>query len=270
MEGSFVKDVFLIVVILTGSISCTDRSEDNSLSVDGYMELGVPDPRKKWDMDDYTEAYNVLAKIKWEQPLKLPARDSNKSGLLFKHMVSLEYLSFLQDTTTSLNEKAERISEFIRVYDYWIDVYTIPILKKNHYHREILDIQLFNLRLMEAMLNLAHKINNSQDPADIALQYGYKSIKENYLISVDNGLKTQGNTSEFLKADLDRMADSIYTSVMRNKEWMDSNVVSEVRRSLHLVMDSTSSEYIRNKYKSLEKSLIAPDLKYLKSQHLMQ
>jgi hypothetical protein len=217
--------------------------------------MGMPDPARKWDMDDYTQAYNVLARIKWEQPLKLPAKGSNKSGLLFDHMVSLEYLSFLQDTTLSLNEMAERITGFTRVYDYWIDIYTNPTLKRNYYHREIIDIQLFNLRLTEAMVALAQKINRSDNPADIALRYGYDEIKENYLTCLSTDLKTQSYTSEFLDHDLDRMADSIYSSVMRNKDWMDSSDVSELRRSLRLVIDSTSSASIRKKYGSLESSL---------------
>lgn len=254
MKATFFKHFFLAALILTGS-SCTERREDNSLSVDAYVALGLPDPARKWDMEDYTQAHNVLARIKWERPFQLPVKDSEKSGLLFEHMVSLEYLSFLQDSTMSLNAKAERISEFIRIYDYWIDVYTNPTLERNYYNREIIDVQIFNLRLTEAMLNLAHEINRSDDPADIALQYGYGAIKGNYLACLNNYLQTQSYTSEFPDQDLERMADSIYNSVMRNKAWMDSSAVSELKRALRLVADSSSSNRIRNKYKNLEKSL---------------
>lgn len=250
------KHICLIVISLLVSFSCTNKSEDHSLSVEAYRELGVPDPGKKWEMADYTQAHNVLAKIKWERPLELPVKDSKKSGALFKHMLSLDYLSFLQDSTISRNEKAERISEFVTVYDYWIDVYINPTLKKNYYHRELIDINIFNIRLMEAMLNLAHEINKSDDPSDVVLQYGYTSVKMNYLTSLNNGLKTQSNTSQFLKKDLETMADSICASVLRNKEWMDSSVISELNQSFRLVMDSTSSDEIRHKYLSLEKALL--------------
>jgi hypothetical protein len=144
----------------------------------------------------------------------------------------------------------------------------VPTLKKNHYHREIVDLQIFNLEVMEDMLNLAHQINKSDDPADAALQYGYPSIKANYLTSLSNGLKTQNSTSEFLERDLNRMADSISASVMRNKEWMDSAAISELKRSLHSVMDSTSSDYIRSKYQSLEKSLVLAVPGHLNPQYL--
>lgn len=261
------KFFFPIFFILTGSLSCTDQREDNSLPVHAYVELGMPDPEKKWDMADYTEAHNVLAKIKWAQPLKLPAKESEKSGALFNHMVSLEGLSFLQDSAISLNEKAQRISEFTRVYDYWMDVYTNPTLKGNYYNREIVDVQLFNLSLTEAMLTLAHEINRSDDPADIALRYGYESIKGNYLGCISNDLRTQSYTSEFSEEDLRRMADSIFNSVVRNRGWMDSTAVSELRRSLRLVMDSTSSDYIKDKYRSLEELLSDGEARQLKSRY---
>jgi hypothetical protein len=255
MKVSTVKYVFLLVIILAG-FSCSEKRKDHSLSLDAYREAGMPDTNKKWNMADYMQAYNALAKIKWEQPLQLPRKDSEKSGSLFEHMVSRDYLSILRDSTMSLNAKAEQISGFIRIYDYWMDIYNVPMLTKNYYDREIVDFQIFNLQMMESMVNLAHQINESDDPADAALKYGYPSIKANYLTSLTNGLKTQNSTSGFLERDLNRMADSICASLMRNKEWMDSAAVSDVKRSLHSVMDSTSSDYIRSKYKSLEKSLV--------------
>lgn len=270
MVARLVNHFLLIVFILTGCSSGTDKREDNSLPLHAYVELGMPDPYKKWDMADYTQAHNVLAKIKWSEPFQLPAKESEKSGSLFEHMVSLEFLSFLQDSTLSLNDKAERISEFAKVYDYWIDVYTNPTLEGNFYNREIIDVQIFNLRLTEAMLNLAHEINRSDDPADIALQYGYRSIMENYVACLSNDLKTQSYTSAFYDHDLERMADSIFNSVMRNRKWLDSSTVSKLKTSLHLVMDSTSSDYIRNKYKNLEERLGEDDPRYLKSQYPTQ
>ena len=256
MEAGSVKFFFLILILLTGNYSCRNKSEDNSLSVKEYIELGVPDPGKKWEMADYTQAHNALAKIKWERPLQLPVKDSKKSETVFERMLSLDYLSFLQDSAISLNEKAERISEFVIVHDYWIDIYTNPALrKKNYYHRELIDICIFDLQLKEEMLKLAHEINKSDDPSDVALQYGYNSIKMNYLSALADALKIQRHTSQFLEKDRERITDSIYLSVTRNREWMDDSVIIELKRSLQLVMDSASSNYIRNKYMTLEKVL---------------
>ena len=256
MTARLIRVFLLMFTTATVIFSCANQTADESLSIEEYVKLGMPDPEKNWTMEDYKQAYNVLAKRKWTNPLQLPAKDSKNSGSLFEHMVSLEYLSFLNDSTISLNEKAQRISEFTRVYEYWMDVYKVPTLPDNHYHREILDVQIFNLRLMEAMVNLAQKINASDDPADRALQYGYESIKNNYLTSLYADLRTQSKATQFLKQDLDRMSDTIYSSVMRNQQWMDSSEINALTRTLNVVIDSTSSDYVRSKYQRLAESLV--------------
>jgi hypothetical protein len=255
MKSRFVKDTFPIVYILVFIFSCAHKRSDNSLTIDAYKELGMPDEKKKWDMTDYTQARNVLTRMKWEKPTQLPVKESKKSGLLFEHMLSLDYLSFLKDSTITLNEKAQRISEFGVVYDYWIDVYTIPTLKGNYYSREIIDIRIFNLRLTEAALNLAHEINKSNDPADIALQYGYPSIKRAYLECLINYLQPQSYGSGFAEDEMETMVDSIHHSVMRNKTRLDSNTVNELKHALRLATDSTSSDALKDKYKLLENHL---------------
>ncbi len=256
MTAHLIRVSLLTFILATVAFSCTDKTTtDESLSVEEYKKLGMPDPEKSWTMEEYKQAYNVLAKRKWTNPLQLPAKDSEKSGLLFEHMVSLEYLSFMNDSTISLNEKARLISEFTRVYEYWMDIYKVPTLPENHYHREILDVQIFNLHLMEAMVDLAQKINVSDDPADRALRYGYESIKNNYLTSLYADLRTQSKAAGFLKQDLDRMSDTIYSSVMRNQKWMDSSAINALTRTLQTVIDSTSSDYARSKYQRLAESL---------------
>ena len=51
---------------------------------------------------DYETAFYVLNTLKYEKPFALPAKDSEKSGILFSRMMNLENLSFLQDETLPL------------------------------------------------------------------------------------------------------------------------------------------------------------------------
>ena len=254
MNAISLKQIFLIALILTSIFSCSKKQVDKSLTLDAYLKLGVPDPAKVWDMNDFSQAYGALGKIKWDRPYELPVKDSKKSGLLFEHMLSFENMSFLHNSKLTLNEKAEYITAFVRVNRYWMDVYSNPVIG-NFYHRELIYIQIFNLGIMDNMVNLALEINKSNDPTAVVLKQGVKSIKIDYLDCLTTDLKTQSHTSQFLKKDLDTMADTVYASVMRHKEWMDSSAVNDLKQSLHLVMDSTSSDHIRNKYTTLEKSL---------------
>lgn len=236
--------------------SCTKETvDDDGLTIEEYLKRGVPDPEKRWTMEEFSQARVALGKIKWDQPYHLPRKGSKKSGPLFDHMLSLDNMYFLRDTKLSLNEKAEHISAFVSVYDYWIDVYSNPVINKGFYSRERLYIDLFNLGVMEQMVQLALAIQDSDEPSAVALQYGVPSIKSNYLASLKTNLKTQSNSSHSPETDLDALADSVYSSVMKNKEWMDSAARSELKSAIHLILQSPSSDHVRDKYTQLESAL---------------
>ena len=260
MIDSIIRHAFLILVLVVCGSCAKDRG-DNSLTIGEYRELGMPDPNKEWTMADYSQAHNVLAKLKWERQLQLPVKDSDKSGILFTRMISRDYLSFLRDTTISRNEKARRISEFSVVYDYWMDIYNVPTVDKGYYDREIMDVRIFNLNLSEAAFKLANEINQSHDPLDVALQYGYPSIKRAYLECLNNYLQPRSYVhardywQKFSDGDMERMIDSVRRSFMRNRAWLIDNDIQELRHSVNSVVDSTSSERIRERYKTLAKDL---------------
>ena len=260
MANDLIGHAFLIS-ILAVCFSCANKPGDNSLTIEAYRELGVPDPDKEWTMADYSKAHNILGKLKWERQLQLPVKDSKKSGSLFTRMISRDYLSFLQDSSISLNEKARRIVEFGVVYDYWMDIYSVPTVEKGYYDREIMEIKLFNLNLSEAAFKLANEINQSDDPADVALQYGYPSIKRAYLECLNKYLQPKDYVpagdywQEFSDQDMKRMIDSVHMSVVRNKSQLLGNEIEELRQSVNSLSDSTSSDAIRKKYRYLEKEL---------------
>lgn len=256
MRENFVKHTFLIVLVsMIAGFSCTKKKVDQSLALEEYTKLGVPDITAKWEMADYIRAHNALAKLKWERPLELPKKDSEKSGPLFKHMLSLDYISFLKDSAISLSEKAQRVTEFRTVHDYWTDVYSNPVINPAFYSREVIAIKLFNLQLTEAIVNLGRKVQASDKPEDMMLRPGYKSIKSAYLAYMKSYLQPANFREDFPEEDLKVLSDSIRFSVLRNADWMDSSELALLRSSLRSLADSASSGAIRDKFRLLEKSL---------------
>ena len=248
--------VFLILVLFIICISCHKTyDKDYSLSIEEYQELGIPDPNKEWNNNDFSDAYYVLSELKWKKPFELPVKDSKKSGLLFSHMVSLNNISFLEDDSLALNEKATRMMGILQVYQNWIDLYKHPRYKTLYYHRELNDIYIYRLHITQRMLDIGDEINKSDVPADILMQSGYEFIQKNYLAGLFSFMEIQSNSSNFLKKDLEEMADSISASILRNKDWMDSVATNDLKKSLLVVMDSTSSDSIRNKYIELTELL---------------
>ena len=125
-----------------------------------------------------------------------------------------------------------------------------PILcgKKQYYHRELVDVNINEVRVTEIMVELTVKIMASNDPVDVMLQSGIPQVKLNYVSSLINAMNLQSHTSQFLEKDMELLTDSLSATIMRNSSWMDSVSVDRLKNSISVVMDSTSSEYVREKY----------------------
>jgi hypothetical protein len=61
---------------------------DNSLTLDEYIELGVPASDRTWTITDYPAALEAFGKLAKDESTKLPRYRSAKSGKLFDRMVA--------------------------------------------------------------------------------------------------------------------------------------------------------------------------------------
>ena len=247
------RSYFILVFIFLVSIySCKNNKEqDLSLNIEEYKELGMPDYSKVWSFEEYSTALVVLLNIKNEKPYSLPIKDSKKSGELFNRITNLENMQFLKDNSLPLHEKAHLISTFLGVYEDFTDLYANVLMKNQYYHRELLYLYIFGLNVTQKMLDLADEINESEVPADIAMQSGYKSIQGIYLSGLGQTLENQKYVSLYPKDDLEVLTDSISSSVRRNMSWFDLDTSESLKQKMHAVMDSTSSEKIKTEYANL-------------------
>lgn len=217
--------------------------------------MGMPDPTMVWNSDELSVAIGILSEIKWSKPYTLPRKGSKKSGVLFDRLIDLDNMVFLHNDTLKHYEKAYFSMQFLQIFEQWNDVYTHPMWKKQYYHRELVYININEVRVTEIMVGLTEYIMASDDPYDVALQSGVPNVKADCVASMINVLNLQSHTSQFLKEDLELLADSLSASVLRNKDWMDSASINQLNKSIDVVLDSTSSEYVREKYQEVKEML---------------
>jgi len=239
--------IFISTILI--SISCNrSRNRDYSLTLEEYKEMGIPDPKKVWDIAEVGIAIDVFSGMKWDKPYNLPRKGSKKSGVLFDRMISLENMQFLHNDTVNLRDKALLSLQFLQIFEKWKDVYTHPMWKRQYYNRELVDININEVRVTETMVELTKKVMASNDPSVAMLQQGVPQVKMNYISSLINALNLQSYTSQFLEKDLELLSDSLSATILRNKVWMDSISLDRLKKSMNVVLDSTSSEYVKSKY----------------------
>ena len=247
------RKYFLVILVLPVFLGFCKRPDptDHSLRLEEYRELGIPDPGKVWNFQDYGMTYAALLTLKLEKPYALPAKNSPRSSELFYRMISLENLSFLQDESLPLHEKAHRIKGFVNVYNDLIELYTNVLMRKQYYNPELVEIWIFGLSVTQQMLDLAEKINQSDVPADRRMASGYQSIQGIYLTGLKEVLKQQQYASQYPVKDLELLTDSLSISVQRNMDWFEENTAEELKQAMRAVIDSTSSLKIQNDYLEL-------------------
>jgi hypothetical protein len=251
------KYSFLLILILSVSLnSCNKPTEtDHSLTLVEYQELGMPDYSKVWSMEDYSNAFFVLNTLKYKQPKALPARESEKTGALFSRMINIDNLSFLEDETLPLYAKADMIKWFVNTLMELKVAYTIIGTKRQYYVRELMDIDIFRVRVAQEMLDLGSEINESEDPSDVVMQSDYPKIQLMYLNILTELFEQQQHTSLYPEQTLELLSDSLSSSVRRNMHWFDENASALIMQAMLTVIDSTTSRKIINDYRELTEIL---------------
>lgn len=247
---------FLILILFLSLGSCTrSKQTDHSLTLAEYQQLGMPDWNRPWTMQDFSTAFYVLNTLKFDKPQALPVRGSDKSGMLFSHMISTDNLFFLQDKTLPLNAKADKMKWFVNTLMELKVVYTLVGTEKPYYARELMDIDIFRMTVAHIMLDLGQQINESEDPSDVAMQSDYPKIREMYLNMIKELLEKQKQTSDYPVQTLELLTDSLSSSVKRNMDWFDEPVSLAIKQAMLEVIDKSSSRKIRLSYRDLTEDL---------------
>ena len=255
------KRSFLYVVVLLTSLplffaSCKkNKQPDLSYTIEKYEELGMPDCDKIWNNNDYFVAIGVLDKIKAKDSLALPRYDSKKSGKLFRHMIGLENLLFVDSNSVPLYERAYHVQAFLGIQSDLSRVYTNIYSREQYYNKELVHLYMFGIAVTQKMLDLAYRINRSDKPQDLRMKAGFPSIQAAYVVMMSYILGNQQHVSLFDKHDMKTLSDSLSGSLERNMKWIDPTAKKMLAKKLKAVADSTSTKKIKKEYMTLAREL---------------
>lgn len=251
------KNYIFLFLMLSFILSSCNKADtpDHSLSLEEYAKLGMPDYNKIWDMNDYSMAFFVLNTLKVEKPKALPTRDSEISAVIFRRMISLENLLFLNDESLPLWARADMIKLFVNTLMELKVAYTLVGMEKQYYARELMDIDIYRISVLHKMLELGQLINESEDPSDVAMQADFPQIQQLYVNIIVELLQEQQKSSQYPRTSLELLSDSISASVTRNLDWFDEDASGSIEEAMSSVMDQTPSWKIKSDYRELTKLL---------------
>jgi len=250
----YTTSIFLMLLLITCSCAKTSN-QDHSLTPDEYLNFGMPDYSKIWSYDDYRNACDILGDIKATNPLSLPKKSSDRSGMYFDRIINPDNLDFVQDESLSLQQKAYKIQSYKHIQEFLIKIYTDLDSTEQYYHRELIDLYIFSISIAQNMLDIGYQINESVNENDMVMQSGFPGIQSRYINTVSFILEIQERDSLFEPEDLERLSDFLSSSILLNKDWMEGSAIEDVKQQVQKLIDNSSSEYVIKQYNNLIESL---------------
>lgn len=106
MKQTRIAITFMLVMTLVNPLFAQAAKqiqplEDKSLTVAEYEKLGMPSVKKKWILDDYKKAADIVSQLK-KTPEKLPRFQSKTSGPVFAKFIDLNRMEdIIADSSSS-------------------------------------------------------------------------------------------------------------------------------------------------------------------------
>jgi hypothetical protein len=237
------KSSILVFAILLITTSCKKFfRKDLSLTEKEYTEKGMPDIGKVWSEQELIKAHVTLGSLRTKKFQTLPVKDSRKSGKVFSRIISRENLSFLDDQTKALHDKAYEIQTLANFMNEISRMYHDNFKIEQYYSRELIEIYLFEIYIREKMMELSDKIINSKDIADVAMSSGREAIIIGYVNLITTLVMEQEKTRSYSSGDLRRLSGATLKSVKENLKYLNSE--SKQRLSTEL---TNASEKIKSR-----------------------
>lgn len=246
--------LLILLTLITGSCKKISN-KDLSLTVKEYQALGMPDPDKIWATQDYLKAHGTLSNLRMKDPLAFPRKHSRKSGSVFRRIINKENLTYINDTTFSLRDRALEIMNFSSLLNNLSYMYTDNIKSEQNYKEELIDIDIFELYVREKMLDLAGQIMNSKKQSDIIMQSGTGSVISGYVVLISIILGDQVKSNVYSSRDLDRLSKEVSRSIKDYLHWLGPAEKQKIGSSIRNTIDKTTSDSIKDVYRKTLKLL---------------
>jgi hypothetical protein len=127
---------FVVVLLGVAIVGCRGKSTDarspstpngaadKSLTVDEYVNRGLPSPDKTWTAEDMAAGAKVLEEVAKADRYQLPRFESERSGKVFDRLVTPQDLDQFKDKSVPLETRSTQNNSYFRALIRHVKVYS--------------------------------------------------------------------------------------------------------------------------------------------------
>ena len=200
----------LAVACVVSAVGCTDRSTppeasrdeaarapqpppDRSLTLDQYIEAGVPAHDRGWAGDDVARAVDVLGAMVRKDAGQLPRYRSPRSGLLFERLLADENLDLYRNLSVPLEQRFPDALKYQQSNNLLLKLYLAAYNGGAVGTDELVELFGGQLRISAAMLRLVDEFLptlDENDPTYAVRMDGLQRMKNGMAMIVAGSLQT--------------------------------------------------------------------------------
>lgn len=250
------KHTFITISLVLLIFGCkAQEKEDVSLSVNEYEKYGMPTTRKIWISDDYDKTIVLLNEIKKGNFKSLPRANSEKSKPYFDRIISEENLSFIEDTTITLQKKAFLIQSFAVTYGKLIYLYYQENSKTQYYNEELINIYIFGLKLTDKLFDFANLNLKSTKEPNAQMKAGIENMSSGYYKTILTYLDLLVQNDVYQTKDLEKFSIELKINLNRNINWLNSERRGQIKEKLNQTKNLSGSKIVKDNQNAILKLL---------------
>ncbi|MEM9273744.1 MAG: hypothetical protein AAGA80_12375 [Cyanobacteria bacterium P01_F01_bin.143] len=181
---------------------------DESLTLDQYIEVGIPAHDRIWSGEDMTRAANILTEIAQNDPGHLPRYQSPNSGEAFDRLIADENLDLYRNRSLPLEMRFYDALNYIESSNQVFNIYLAAFNQRAVGDSELVDMSGSLLRMSVVMLQLVNELLpllDKEDPTYPVRMNGLEQMKSGLASVVAGGIQTLTESHAFRTSELKRL-----------------------------------------------------------------
>ncbi len=238
------KYSYLLALLCLFSCDGTKEEEDLTLTIEEYVQLGVPSLEAEWTLKDFAICAKTLQSLKEVNYKQLPQYASAKSGELFKRIFTDGHFSQLYaQNIPSQNRKQLKLGN--QAMKTFGDLYRIDGKFVPEYHTEWAHIYVYMLKWQQELfvgllkLEEAGLLTASDENQAAILKDQYSKIIAEQL----KKLREAG--SYFDTVDIQLICAEIINSVKKYKDYIGAEAQEQLVSELNALIKETEEQSVK-------------------------
>ena len=234
--------------------------EDRSLTIEAYLQLGMPSPDRMWTPEDYAQAVRVLKSIAQKDPRELPRYKSQNSGKLFERISSRDNLAAMLNQNLPLNIRLPLVDGYVEGVKQTMIVYFEPSSRGIILDAEIIEVFGLMLKLAQETTRTANEFMASipkDDPKLSVRQEGFVRMKEGLVTTFDGAIISLGETTFYRAQTRVRLCGYLQETLPPILREFPTTVQTEIPLRIKRMEENESDEQVKKALGNLIKAVAA-------------